>query len=96
MDELMMYEYLKKKFFVLNRFGDYTFREFDDHVSIVKYNGSKLLCEIPEMLAGKPILKIYDNAFQGTMVKMVVMNSKIVSEPHAFDNGNKRIVVESI
>lgn len=89
-------EYLKKKFFILNRSGDYTFREFDDHVSIVKYNGSKLLCEVPDTLAGKPVLKIYDNAFQGTLVKMVVMSSKIISDPHAFDNGNKQIVVESI
>lgn len=86
--------YLKESFYVLYQNDDFIFREFADHVSIVKYKGSKLLCEIPEMIADKPVWKIYDNAFQNTLTKMVVISAKITTEPHTFDNGRKQIVVE--
>lgn len=63
--------------------GDYTIDEYEEHVSVVTYNGSDEEVKIPEQLNGKPVLSIEDSAFYGNLtVKKIVIPKHVIRVGH--------------
>lgn len=63
--------------------GDYTIDEYEEHVSVVTYNGSDEEVKIPEQLNGKPVYTIEDSAFYGNLnVKKIVIPKHVIRVGH--------------
>ena len=86
--------YLKEKFFVLNQNSDFIFREFSDHVSIIKYKGLSTVCEIPETLQGKSVWRIYGGAFSGSQIRAVKLKKTIATEADTFKGIKGNVIID--
>lgn len=88
-------EYLRECYFHLNDDGEFEYREFADHVSIVKYKGNRTICKIPNVLGGgKPVTRLYKDVFKDTPVQAVEISRQIFVEEGAFVSNGKELVVE--
>ncbi|MBR3117500.1 MAG: leucine-rich repeat protein [Bacilli bacterium] len=61
----------------------YTIDEYEEHISIVTYNGDEEIVEVPKSINGKPVLTIEDSAFYGNLkVKKIVLPDTIIRVGH--------------
>lgn len=60
-------------------YKEYTYNEYDNHVTILTYNGFDNIVIIPEHIKNKPVYAIDDSAFYGNryLEKVVIPNSVI-------------------
>ena len=64
-------EYLIRRFYYVRANFDWNYREFVDHVSLLKYGGLDEEIEVPANIAGKKVLMVYNDAFKGSAAKSV-------------------------
>lgn len=71
-------KYLVESFFYLKANFDWNYREFSDHVSLLKYCGGKETVEVPDQIDGKETRIVYADAFDFANVKKIVISKKVV------------------
>ena len=64
-------EYLITRFFYIRATFDWNYREFADHVSLLKYCGLEDEVEVPRTIQGKRVLMLYNEAFRDSDAKTV-------------------------
>ena len=87
-------EYLTKRFYYERADWEWDYWEFNNSVSIHKYDGLKKVVRVPEKLRGKPVTTIHAKAFSGkNLEKIIVPDSvKVISE-NAFSGCGKNCKV---
>ena len=64
--------YLIERFYYDRVNWKWNYREYNDHVEIVKYGGTARTVKIPSILAEKPVTKIESTAFSGRDMKKII------------------------
>lgn len=70
-------EYFIRRFYYLRACFDWDYREFNDHVSLVKYGGMESAVVVPEAIEGKPVQMLYANAFDSCDLSSVMIPESI-------------------
>ena len=70
-------EYLIRKFYYSRACFDGDYREFNDHVSLVKYGGLDRTVVVPEAIGGKPVQMLYASAFSSCELASVVIPESV-------------------
>lgn len=86
--------YLRDNYYILNEDDKYIYREYGDHIDIVKYVGCGMIEEIPVQIDGKQVRTILDNAFADSSIRAIKINKDIVFNKQAFAGKNKSIIIE--
>lgn len=86
--------YLRDNYYILNEADKYIYREYGDHIDIVKYVGCGMIEEIPVQIDGKQVRTILDNAFADSSIRAIKINKDIVFNKQAFAGKNKSIIIE--
>ena len=78
-DKDMLKELYENPIKVNEEFEDYTYNEYSDHVTILKYDGDEKELNIPKQINGKLVFAIDDSSFYGNenIEKVVVPNSVV-------------------
>ncbi|ADV47607.1 hypothetical protein Celal_0261 [Cellulophaga algicola DSM 14237] len=76
---------------------DYSFKEFDDAIGIVKYLGESTDIVIPDHINDKPVLYIFREAFWKKGIKAVSLPKLLehIDEDVFYDNEIKEIIIPS-
>lgn len=70
-------EYMIEKFFVNKANLEWDYREFSDHVSLLKYAGGKNDIIVPDNINEKEVRIVYSNAFDFPNVSSITISKKI-------------------
>lgn len=74
------------------KYKDYTYNEYNDHVTILTYDGHAKIVKIPEYINNKPVYALDDSAFYGnTHIEKVVVPSKVIRIGHQTFIGNDNL-----
>lgn len=77
MTEEVLDQYVLKKFSRLRANREYNYKEFFDHIVIVKYAGFQKKVKVPETIHGKPVTSIGEDTFSGCeeITEIILPNS---------------------
>lgn len=64
-------------------YKEYTYDEYDDHVTIMTYEGKNEIVKIPSYINNKPVYSIDDSAFYGNQfIKEVIIPNTVIRIGH--------------
>jgi len=66
-------DWLITRFFYKRANYDFDYREFVDHISILKYHGTADVVYVPSQILDKPVRIVYDNAFCSSHIKVILV-----------------------
>ena len=69
-------KYLIESFFYVKANMEWDYREFSDHVSLLKYQGTKRIVDVPEQINGKETRIVYANAFDFSYTRKIIVSRK--------------------